>query len=41
MGEMKNGYIIFLGKPGGKRILGRPRHRWKVNIRVILMEISW
>jgi len=29
MGEMRNGYIIMVGKPEGKRLLGRPRHRWR------------
>jgi hypothetical protein len=27
MGEKKNAYRIFVGKPEGKRLLGRPRHR--------------
>jgi hypothetical protein len=27
MGEMRNSYIILVGKPGGKRPLGRPRRR--------------
>jgi len=32
MGEMKNAYSILLGKPEGKRPLGRPRHRWEDSI---------
>jgi hypothetical protein len=35
-GETRNGYRILVGKPEGKRPLGRPRCRW-VNIR----EIGW
>jgi hypothetical protein len=29
MGEMRNSYKILVGKPKGKRKLGRPRCRWK------------
>jgi hypothetical protein len=34
MGEMRKAYSILVGKPEGKRLLGRPRHRWEVNIRM-------
>jgi hypothetical protein len=30
MGEKGNTYRILVGKPEGKRPLGRPRHRWEV-----------
>jgi hypothetical protein len=30
MGEKRNAYILFVGKPEGKRPLGRPRRRWVV-----------
>jgi hypothetical protein len=30
-----------VGKPGGKRSLGRPRRRWEDNIRMNLREIGW
>jgi hypothetical protein len=30
-----------MGKPEGKRPLGRPRRRWKDNIRMYLREIGW
>jgi hypothetical protein len=30
MGEMKNEYKILVGKPEGKRLLGRPRRRWEI-----------
>jgi hypothetical protein len=39
MGEMGNAYKILVGKPEGKRLLGRPRHRLEDNIRVDLKEI--
>jgi hypothetical protein len=32
---------ILVGKPEGKRPLGRPRHRWENNIRMDLREIGW
>jgi hypothetical protein len=34
-------YKILVGKPEGKRPLGRPRRRWKDNIRMDLREIGW
>jgi hypothetical protein len=37
MGEQRNACRILVGKPDGKRPLGRPRHRWVRNIR----EIEW
>jgi len=41
MGEMRNAYIILVGKPEGKRLLGRPTHRWEDNIRMDPREIVW
>jgi hypothetical protein len=38
MGEKRNAYRIFVGKPEGTRPLGRPRCRWKDNIRMDLRE---
>jgi hypothetical protein len=40
MGEKRNVYRLLVGKPGGKRPLGRPRHRWIYNIKVDLLEIG-
>jgi hypothetical protein len=34
--EKRNAYRILLGKPGGKRPLGRPRRRWMGNIKMDL-----
>jgi hypothetical protein len=36
MGEMRNVYKILIRKPEGKRSLGRPKCKWKVNIEWIL-----
>jgi hypothetical protein len=40
-GETRNAYRILVGKPEGKRPLGRPRHRWVDNIKMDLTEIGW
>jgi hypothetical protein len=40
-GEKRNAYRILVGKPGRKRPLGRPRHRWEDNIKMDLREILW
>jgi hypothetical protein len=36
MGEVRGAYNILVGRPEGRRPLGRPRRRWKDNIRWIL-----
>jgi hypothetical protein len=36
MGEKRNSYRLLVGKPEGKRPLGRPRRRWVDNIRMDL-----
>jgi hypothetical protein len=41
MGETRNAYRILVGKPEGKRPLGRPRRRWVDNIKMDLGEIAW
>jgi hypothetical protein len=40
-GKKRNAYRILVGKPEGKRPLGRPRHRWKDYIIMDLREIGW
>jgi hypothetical protein len=39
--EKRDVYRIFMGKPEGKRPLGRPRRRWVNNIEKGLREIGW
>jgi hypothetical protein len=38
MGEKRNVYRLLVGKPEGKRLLGRPRQRWVDNIKMNLTE---
>jgi hypothetical protein len=40
-GEKRNAYRLLVGKPEGKRLLGRQRHRWVDNIRMDLGELGW
>jgi hypothetical protein len=40
MGDMRNAYNVLVGKPDGKRPLGRPRLRCEDNIRIDLREIG-
>jgi hypothetical protein len=40
MGEKRNVYRLLVGKPQGKRPLGRPRRRWIDNITMKLLEIE-
>jgi hypothetical protein len=41
MGEGRNVYRVLVGKPEGKRPLGRPRHRWEDEIKMDLRETGW
>jgi hypothetical protein len=40
-GWKRNAYRLLVGKPEGKRPLGRPRSRWVDNIRMDLGEVGW
>jgi hypothetical protein len=40
LGEGKVVYRVFVGKPEGRRPLGRPRRRWEDNIRMDLREVG-
>jgi hypothetical protein len=37
----RNVYKVLMGKPEGKRPLGRLRHRWEDGMRMDLREIGW
>jgi hypothetical protein len=39
VGNTINAYMMLLGKPEGKRSIGRPRRTWEDNIRMHLREI--
>jgi hypothetical protein len=41
MGEKRIAYRLLVGKPEGKRPLGKPRRRWVDNIRMDLGEVGW
>jgi hypothetical protein len=40
-GEKRNAYRLLVGKPEGKRPLGRSRNRWVDNIRINLGNVGW
>ena len=41
MGERRGAYRVLVGKPEGKKSLGRTRCRWKDNIKRDLQEVGW
>jgi hypothetical protein len=41
MGEKRSAYRLLVGKPEGKRPLGRARRRWVDNIKIYVLEIGW
>jgi hypothetical protein len=40
MGEGRGAYRILVGRPEGRRPLGRPRHRWEDNIKMDFQEVG-
>ena len=40
MGEIRGAYRVLVGRTEGKRLLGRPRHRWVGNVRMDLQEVG-
>jgi hypothetical protein len=40
MGEGRGAYRILVGRPEGRRPLGRPRRRWEYNIKMDLQEVE-
>jgi hypothetical protein len=41
MGERRGLYRILVGKPEGKRLLGRPRRRWEDNIKMAFQKLGY
>jgi ribosome biogenesis protein Tsr3 len=41
IGEKKNAYTILVGKPEGKRPVGRSRRSWVDNIKINVTELAW
>jgi len=41
MGDGRVVHKVLVGKPEGKRLLGRPRRRWKDNIKMDLRKLGW
>jgi hypothetical protein len=41
MGAKRGAYRILVGRPEGRRPLGRPRRRWEDNIKMDLREVGW
>jgi hypothetical protein len=41
IGNKMNSYRILVGKPEGRRPLGRPRRTWVDNIKMVLRDIVW
>jgi hypothetical protein len=41
MGEVRGVYNILVGRPEGRRPLGKPRRRWEDNIKLDLREIGF
>jgi hypothetical protein len=40
MGEIRGVYMVLVGKPEEKTLLGRPRRRWEDNIKIDLHEVG-
>jgi hypothetical protein len=41
MGESRGAYRVLVGKPEGRRPLGRPKFRWEDNIKMDFREVEW
>jgi hypothetical protein len=41
MGEGRGAYRVLVGRPEGRRSLGRPRRRWEDNIKMDIQEVEW
>jgi hypothetical protein len=41
MEDRRGAYRVWVGRPDGKRLLGRPRHRWEYNIKMYIQGLGW
>jgi hypothetical protein len=41
MGKRRGAYRVLVGKPDGKRPIGRPKRIWEDNIKMDLQEVGW
>jgi hypothetical protein len=41
MGKERGAYRVLVGRPEGRRPIGRPKRRWEDNIKVDLLEVGW
>jgi len=41
IGDRSGAHRILVGRPEAKRQLGRRRHRWEDNIKMVLQEVRW
>jgi hypothetical protein len=41
MGEGRGAYRVLVGRPEGRRPIGRPRRRWEDNVKMDLQEVGW
>jgi len=41
MGDTRGAYTVLVGKPTGRRPLGRPMPTWKDNTQMNLQEVGW
>jgi hypothetical protein len=41
MGEGRGAYRVLVGRPEGRRPLGKPRRRWEDNIKIDLQGVGW
>jgi hypothetical protein len=40
MGDERGAHRVLVGKPEGKRSLGRPRCRWEDNVKMVFQEVG-
>jgi hypothetical protein len=41
LGDRRGAHRILVGRPEGKRALGRLKHRWENNNKIVFYEVGW